>query len=114
MKASIIFSSLLFRPPPSPSPLVADNRDITLSATTVTLTPGQLESSVTVTGFDDALYEGVESAQLVITSSDQAVLLSSSVIDVEIIDSDCEYWPGRKLLLICMGFHYCGTWPSSR
>ena len=46
-----------------------------------------------MTGLDDDLYEGAESAQLAITSSDIAVLFSSPspTIDVEIVDNDCEY-----------------------
>ena len=78
-----------FSPPSSRLP---DDRDIILSTTTVTLTPDQLETSVNVTGFDDNLYEGAESAQLAITSLDIAVLFSSPspTIDVEIVDNDCE------------------------
>ena len=82
----------LFSPPSSPSSRLPDDRDIILSTTTVTLTPDQLETSVNVTGFDDNLYEGAESAQLAITSLDIAVLFSSPspTIDVEIVDNDCE------------------------
>ena len=72
-------------------PSLADD-DIILSTTTVILTPGQLEGTVTVSGRDDNLYEGVESVQLIITSSDRAVRFSSPSprINVEIEDDDCE------------------------
>ena len=51
-----------------------------------------MEGTVTVSGRDDNLYEGAESVQLMITSSDTAVIFSppSPRINVEIEDDDCE------------------------
>ena len=59
----------------------------------VVLRPGQLQATVTVTGVDDDLYEGAESAELTITSSDSNAVEFSSpspTINIDIIDNDCE------------------------
>ena len=72
---------------------LAGVRDISVFPSTVMLRPGQLQANVTVTGLDDDLYEGAESAELTITSSDSKAVEFSSpspTINIDIVDSDRE------------------------
>ena len=73
--------------------LAGESGDISVSPSTVMLRLGQLQANVTVTGLDDDLYEGAESAELTITSSDSKAVEFSSpspTINIDIIDNDCE------------------------
>ena len=67
----------------------------------MTFGPGRLNVSVAISADDDVVYEGEESAELTITSSDTAVVLSTSplVVDIVIEDNDCEYVTYKKIYM---------------
>ena len=83
----------------------AGTQDITISATTLTLSGSNLNNSIVITGVDDEFYEGVESVDLMITSSDRAVMPSILTVSIDIEDNECEWLKVRVLACICACVH---------
>ena len=85
--------------------IVLGNGDIEISPSTVVLSAGQLQSTVAISGIDDSIYEGAEETQLMITTSDKAVIFASPspTIDVTIVDNDCKDF----ILLIILACSMC-------
>ena len=68
-------------------------RDVMLSSPSVILNADNLSGTISISAIDDVFYEGAESLQLAITSSDGAVrfLPASISVEVNIEDTDCEH-----------------------
>lgn len=70
---------------------IPGTRDVTLSSDTVFLSSSNSNATVTVSSVDDNFYEGAESVDLRITSSDRAVKFSPSdlTVAINIEDNEC-------------------------
>ena len=91
---------------------------MTISTTMVMLTGGNLNSTVVISGVDDDLFEGAESVDLMIMSSDSAVRFSPPdlTVNIAIEDNDCECVAvivRAYLLLACMNAWKHRNWMSA-
>ena len=86
-------------------------RDVMLSSASVILSADNLSGTISISAIDDVVYEGAESLQLAITSSDEAVrfLPESISVEVNIEDTDCEYM--LYMLYDCLGCASCVALP---